>query len=200
MKRKIQIVGAGAVGSRFLLYLLRNDPFEYTIKISDFDKVELKNAHNQIYLPSHEGRYKVDVLKEIANEFGYNLRTSIEKVVKPDDDTDILVLAVDNLESRYQIAKDFDGWIIDTRITENAGLCYSILNAKERYLLELEESIEEDRKELERNPGCRDETVAPNHVDIICGLSFNHFVQKELDVKAAVMIQEKIITLKNKML
>ena len=66
-KTKIVVIGAGSTGSFLSLTLAKMGLTN--IKVIDYDKVEEKNIPNQFFRTQDIGKYKIDALKEIINDF-----------------------------------------------------------------------------------------------------------------------------------
>ena len=106
----INIIGAGATGSRIWLSLVELGLTN--IKIFDFDYVEAHNLANQIYLTADLGKSKVSALKDY-----YQLKTGTtpppemeffeEKITKSSDVVieGVLFLLTDTMKSRKEIFK-----------------------------------------------------------------------------------------------
>lgn len=102
---KIVIVGAGGIGCGTTFALAQmwfND-----ITVVDFDEVELKNTSSQLYKESDIWLSKVTALQTNVQEFtGIVIKTQPYKfepsMVK---DADIVIMAVDDMEVRKQIAE-----------------------------------------------------------------------------------------------
>lgn len=128
----INIIGAGATGSRIWLSLVELGLTN--IKIFDFDYVEPHNLANQIYLTSHVGKSKVEGLKDY-----YQMKTGItappemefiEAKITKDSHFNIegvLFLLTDTMESRKEIYNNFikDNtrllYVIETRMASSYG-------------------------------------------------------------------------------
>jgi molybdopterin/thiamine biosynthesis adenylyltransferase len=100
---KITIIGIGALGSH-LVQALRNE--EATIKVIDFDRVEMKNVASQFHFKNGVGKKKVDALKA-AMQFCFGRKIEIvgnkltaDNVNQLLGDADILVDCLDNGEAR----------------------------------------------------------------------------------------------------
>jgi molybdopterin/thiamine biosynthesis adenylyltransferase len=130
---QISIIGAGGIGASLTL-LLAKMGFP-KIKVYDFDDVEEVNVGSQWHAIDDIGKKKVDALKENVKRFsGIDIEAVAEKVEKID--TDVLILAVDNMAARKEIATNstFD-FCIDSRMGGETFNVYSFYKEeKERYL------------------------------------------------------------------
>ena len=105
-KERIHILGCGAVGATIAENLARFGLSKMTLW--DFDIVESKNIHNQIYLDRHIGKPKVEALKDILAEVNPDIVDDL--TLKPEGWkgeilSGIVFLAVDNIELRMKIAQ-----------------------------------------------------------------------------------------------
>jgi len=100
---KITIIGVGALGSH-LVQALRNE--KVTLKIVDFDRVEMKNVASQFHFKNGVGKKKVDALKQAMQFcFGRKIETVGNKLTADNvdqllGDADLLVDCLDNGEAR----------------------------------------------------------------------------------------------------
>lgn len=70
---KITIIGAGALGSH-LVQALRNE--DVTLKVIDFDRVEMRNVASQFHFKQNVGKKKTDSLKQ-AMQFCYGRKIEV---------------------------------------------------------------------------------------------------------------------------
>lgn len=103
----ITIVGAGALGSHFVLGA-RNLG---SLKVIDFDRIESKNILSQFHAKPSLGKLKTEALKSTLNMlFGVKLEIASVKLV--DDNSkellgksDLVIDCLDNLESRLCVQR-----------------------------------------------------------------------------------------------
>lgn len=109
-KARVHIIGCGSVGSTIAENLARCGVTRITLY--DFDEVEAKNVHNQMFFDKHIGMSKVealaDILKEINPDIEYDLKLEPKgwngKML-----SDYIFLAVDNIELRKKfVEQHFD--------------------------------------------------------------------------------------------
>ena len=100
---KITIIGVGALGSH-LVQALRNE--EATLKIIDFDKVEMKNVASQFHFKNTVGKKKTEALKQ-AMQFCYGRKLEVvgnkltaDNVEQLLGGADLLVDCLDNGQAR----------------------------------------------------------------------------------------------------
>lgn len=91
--KKITIIGVGALGSH-LVFLLRNE--KATIRIVDFDRVEMKNVASQFHWKGNVGKKKVEALKQ-SMQFAYGCQLEIIGNRLTDDNADQLLGGADLL-------------------------------------------------------------------------------------------------------
>jgi molybdopterin-synthase adenylyltransferase len=122
-KKKINIIGVGAIGSFAALQLVKMG-FE-DITVWDDDKVSVENMSCQFFRFKDIGKPKVDALREIIEDFtGVVIKTHNRKWEKTDafQQVDIIIPAVDSMKVRDEIYKDMSDagnnfkWIIDPRM------------------------------------------------------------------------------------
>lgn len=144
LDRTITVVGAGGLGSPTVIGLAKTG-FK-RIRVVDFDGVEEHNLPTQMFTGADVGMNKADALVGNAAMFmphkhtKHNFMAVTERVYNPDDfrqhieDTDILVLAVDNHEARLAAvmaaseAREAGGktrYVIDGRLN---GFQHSVYN------------------------------------------------------------------------
>lgn len=131
--KKITIVGSGGLGCS-LGYALASSGIGH-IEFIDFDKVELHNIHRQIgFFFEDEGEFKakalVDKLKKRAPS-GTTFTTHIKRfdeVAKEGIETDLLIDATDNFETRKEIDKTSKDlripWVYTSVEEFNTQLCF----------------------------------------------------------------------------
>lgn len=109
VKKKITVVGVGALGSHLVL-LLRN--MDVSIKIVDFDRVEQRNVASQFHSKPSIGKSKVQSLQQsMSFLFGSKLEMVPHKLVPDNIDkvlsgSELVVDCLDNSESR-RLVRDY---------------------------------------------------------------------------------------------
>jgi molybdopterin/thiamine biosynthesis adenylyltransferase len=105
---KITIIGVGALGSH-LVQTLRNE--EVTIKVIDFDRVEMKNVASQFHFKNGVGKKKTEALKA-AMQFCYGRKIEVvsNKLTADNENqllggADLLIDCLDNGEARRIVQK-----------------------------------------------------------------------------------------------
>lgn len=103
---RIHIVGCGSVGSTIAENLARCGVTKMTLW--DFDVVESKNVHNQMFRQQDIGKPKVEALRDILVEINPDIVDFLE--IKPDGwqgkmMSGYIFLAVDNIELRKKIVE-----------------------------------------------------------------------------------------------
>ena len=110
IKGNIHVVGVGALGSRVVENLVRLN-LASKIVVYDMDVVEEKNLNNQVYLRKHIGMPKVEAMRDYALEIDSDAKLRIKnKKVEyiRTKNTDIVILAIDNFESRAKILSQIE--------------------------------------------------------------------------------------------
>lgn len=111
IKGNIHVIGAGALGSQLIERLVRLNLASKIIAY-DMDIVEEKNLNNQAFLYEHIGMPKVDAIQDLSARIDPEAKLRI-KNKKVDyirtNNNDIVVLAIDNFESRGKILDQIQG-------------------------------------------------------------------------------------------
>lgn len=102
---KIVIVGAGGIGCGTTFALAQM--WFNNITVIDFDAVELKNTSSQLYKESDIWKLKVEALRDNVLEFtGINIAAINDKYkAEYTNDADIVIMAVDDMAVRREIAE-----------------------------------------------------------------------------------------------
>lgn len=158
---KVCVVGAGWIGSNSV-YCLAKQWIE-NIKCIDFDSVEIENTGSQFYMEKDIGKLKVEALKEnIQWATWIEIDTVKTKYKKSNiNGYDIIVLALDNLETRKQIVEDCDDSqiILDTRMVKRIAQCFCFYGfQKERWFEECYTTDENTVQEV----ACTEKAIAHN--------------------------------------
>ena len=104
--KTLTIVGVGALGSH-VVQLVRN--VEASLKVIDFDRVEMKNTQSQFHGKTGVGQAKVAALKQVMQFlFGMKIETNSNKLVPENVDallgkSDLVLDCLDNGASRRVI-------------------------------------------------------------------------------------------------
>ena len=152
---------AWGIGSNSV-YCLAKQWIEH-IKVIDFDKVEIENTWSQFYTEKHIGMYKVEALQEqILEQTGVKIDIVKSKYRSSNiNGYDIIILALDNLETRKQIVEDCSNEqiIIDTRMVKRISQCFSFYGfQKDRWF---EECYTEDSNTVQE-VACTEKAIAHN--------------------------------------
>lgn len=109
---KVGIAGVGGIGSNVAVNLIRAGCT--SLKLVDFDRVELSNLNRQFYFADQVGSYKVDMLREnllridpSAEVEVVHLRLTPENMLKTFIDCRILVEGFDEQSSKKQLLELF---------------------------------------------------------------------------------------------
>lgn len=158
---KVCVVWAGWIGSN-VVYCLAKQGIEH-IKCIDFDKVEIENTWSQFYTEKHIWKYKVEALQEqVMEQTGVKIDIVKSKYRSSNiKGYDIIVLALDNLETRKAIVEDCDDYqtILDTRMVKRISQCFSFYGfQKQRWF---EECYTEDENTVQE-VACTEKAIAHN--------------------------------------
>lgn len=152
---------AWGIGSNSV-YCLAKQWIEH-IKVIDFDKVEIENTGSQFYTEKHIGMFKVEALQEqILEQTGVKIDIVKSKYRSSNiNGYDIIILALDNLETRKAIVEDCSNEqiIIDTRMVKRISQCFSFYGfQKDRWF---EECYTDDANTVQE-VACTEKAIAHN--------------------------------------
>lgn len=155
------VVWAWGIGSNSV-YCLAKQWIE-KIKVVDFDSVEIENTWSQFYTEKDIGKLKVEALQwQILEQTWVKIETVKSKYRSSNiNGYDIIVLALDNLETRKQIVEDCDDEqiILDTRMVKRISQCFSFYGfQKQRWF---EECYTEDANTVQE-VACTEKAIAHN--------------------------------------
>lgn len=183
---RIHIIGCGSVGSTVAENLARCGVTKMTLW--DFDKVESKNIHNQMFRQKDVGKLKVDALKDILEEINPDIGNDLE--LKPDGWngktlSGYLFLAVDNIELRKKIVEQhmtspFVKAVFDVRTmltgAQHFAADWSNLKMKDNLLASMEFTHEEASEETPVS-ACGVTLGIVTTVRLICAIAVNNYIK-----------------------
>ncbi len=109
---KVGIAGVGGIGSNVAVHLFRAGCT--SLKLVDFDRVELSNLNRQFYFVDQIGGYKVDMLRENLLAIVPNaaidttrLRLTSENMLETFSDCQLLVEGFDDQQSKKMLVETF---------------------------------------------------------------------------------------------
>lgn len=128
LKRKITVIGAGAIGSFTILSLAKMGYEDITVY--DFDDVSIENINAQIYRFSDIKKKKVEALRDIIQDFsGVTLKIKDEKY-NNQKFSDIVICAVDNMKTRKEIYEQHkDYFMCNLLIDPRMAIEYAYIQA-----------------------------------------------------------------------
>lgn len=145
-QRRVDVIGAGATGSRVVLELARIGV--ENIHIFDFDTIEGHNIANQVYGNKEIGLLKVEALAKIVeNRTGTKITTHAERVDGTQTLGEIVFLLTDTMSSRKEI------WdkglkfrlrtklLVETRMGAEEGRVYALNPSKLSHINGWEETL-----------------------------------------------------------
>jgi len=158
---KVCVVGWWGIGSNSV-YCLAKQWIEH-IKCVDFDTVEIENTWSQFYREKDIWKLKVEALQEqVLEQTGVNIDIVKSRYKKSNiKGYDIIVLALDNLETRKQIVEDVEDWqiVLDTRMVKRISQCFSFYGfQKQRRFEECYTTDENTIQEV----ACTEKAIAHN--------------------------------------
>ncbi|HEY9868414.1 MAG TPA: ThiF family adenylyltransferase [Candidatus Obscuribacterales bacterium] len=129
--RRIDVIGAGATGSRIVVSLAKLGL--ENIHVWDFDKVEAHNIANQAYGDGDIGKLKVDALHDLVKaQTGLAIHKHAERVDGSQELGDVVFLLTDTMSSRKEIwskgirYKMRTKLMIETRMGASEGRVYTV--------------------------------------------------------------------------
>lgn len=131
----ITVIGAGGIGSALVMMLAK---MGFTgLTVYDFDRIDDVNIGSQWYRISDIGQLKVEALKSLVKDFaGVEINAIPQKTDGKGLQTEVLILAVDSIEARAEIAKNASyEYLIDGRMGGETFSVYNYLGVeKDDYL------------------------------------------------------------------
>lgn len=130
-KRRVDVIGAGASGSRIILSLAKLGL--ENIHVWDFDVVEKHNIANQAYTQADIGRLKVEAIRDhVKAATGMDITIHAERVDGTQELGDVVFLLTDTMSSRKEIwtkgirYKMRTKLMIETRMGSDQGRVYTV--------------------------------------------------------------------------
>jgi molybdopterin/thiamine biosynthesis adenylyltransferase len=173
-QRRVDVVGAGATGSRIVLSLAKLGVDN--IHVWDFDKVEEHNVANQVFGLGDIGSLKVEALARLVFEqTGVRIKTHAERVTGDTVLGEIVLVLTDTMSSRKEI---WDGalklklrtkLLIETRMGADSGRVYTLNPNKPGHIRAWESTLYGD-DEAEMSACGTSISVGPT-AEIISGLA-----------------------------
>lgn len=185
-RARIHIIGCGSVGSTIAENLARCGITKMTLY--DFDKVEAKNVHNQMFVAKHIGMPKVEALADILKD----INPDIEKDLKLEPEgwqgktlSGYIFLACDSMKVRREIVENhmnstsvkavFD---VRTLLTgaQHYAADWSDLKSKQSLLTSMDFS-DEEAAEAAPTSACGVTLGIVTTVRLISGLAVNNYIK-----------------------
>lgn len=148
--RRIDVIGAGASGSRIILSLAKLGL--ENIHVWDFDKVEPHNIANQAYTQADIGRFKVEAVQDLVEKAtGLKINVHNERVDGSQKLGDVVFLLTDTMSSRKEIwqrgvrYKVGTKLMVETRMGTDEGRVYTINPMKPAQVKGWEGTLCEDK-------------------------------------------------------
>lgn len=172
--KRVDVIGAGATGSRIALSLAKLGV--ENIHVWDFDKVEEHNVANQVFGNSDIGSLKTEALAALIKAAtGTTITTHAECVDGSQDLGEIVFLLTDTMSSRKEIwngALKFKlrtKLLVETRMGADSGRVYSLNPNRPGHIKEWETTLYSD-DEAEVSACGASVSVGPT-AEIISGLA-----------------------------
>lgn len=175
---RIDIVGAGATGSR-IVFALAKHGFS-NLHVYDFDKVEAHNLPNQLYGPKHVGMFKVDALKEVIKDLVGTDITTYPVAYTGDEEVkgETVFLLVDTMKARKELFDKLKeavgvGLVIETRMGVEEGRVYTITMGQDTKTYE--STIGSD--EAAPVSACGSQVTIGATADVVTGIAMWSFIE-----------------------
>jgi molybdopterin/thiamine biosynthesis adenylyltransferase len=173
-KRRVDVIGAGATGSKVVMGLAKLGISN--IHAWDFDKVESHNIANQLFGNQDVGKFKVEALAEIVKrDTGTVIQAHNEKVDGTQQLGDIVFLLTDTMASRKEIwekgirYKPTIQLMIETRMGSDNGRLYAVSPILPASVKGWEATLYEDDK-AERS-ACGTSITVGSTADVLAGMA-----------------------------
>ncbi len=147
--RRIDVVGAGATGSRIVLSLAKLGL--ENIHVWDFDTVEAHNIANQVYGMGDIGKLKVDALHDLVKaQTGLTIHKHAQRVDGSQELGDVVFVLTDTMASRKEIWKKGIRYkmrtklMIETRMGASEGRVYTVVPTRAPHVKGWEGTLYDD--------------------------------------------------------
>lgn len=148
-RRKIDVIGAGAVGSRIVISLAKHGV--KNIRVFDDDTVEPHNLSNQMYNVADIGKLKVEALRDMCRQVADMEITPVnERIDGKNLDADVVFMLVDKMSIRKQIwengikMKLRPSLMVETRMGADVVRSYAIEPMKLQHVKAYEKTLYSD--------------------------------------------------------
>ncbi len=174
--RRVDVIGAGATGSRIILSLAKLGI--QNIHAWDFDHVEQHNIANQAFFSSHIGKSKLEAINELVLQAsGYPLTCHDTAVGKDTAESlgEVVFLLTDTMQSRRDIweaclkYRPQTRLMIETRMGANTGRVYSVRPYMPNHVSGWESTLYDDAEAAVS--ACGASTTVGATAEIISGLA-----------------------------
>ena len=179
-QRRVDVIGAGATGSRVALSLAKLGV--ENIHVWDFDRVEEHNVANQVFGIGDVDSSKVEALARlVAAQTGIAIHTHPEKVDGSQALGDVVFLLTDTMSSRKEIWERGLKFrlrtqlMIETRMGADSGRVYSVNPNNPKHIRAWEETLCGD--EVAEVSACGASISVGPTAEIIAGLAVWQFMR-----------------------
>ncbi|HSI21059.1 MAG TPA: ThiF family adenylyltransferase [Verrucomicrobiae bacterium] len=175
-ERRVDVIGAGATGSRVVLSLAKLGI--QNIHVWDFDKIEEHNIANQVYDTAHIGQLKVEALAEIVKRSTGTVITQYPFAADGSKQLgNVVFLMTDTMRSRKEIwgkaikLKPHVSLMIETRMGTDNGRIYSIVPFQIQHVRMWEETLYDDAEAGVEVAACGTNISVGPSAEIVSGLA-----------------------------
>jgi len=156
--KKVLVVGAGGIGSRFLfeiveLIIAEQIPDEYIFTMVDNDSVEKKNIKYQKFTKDDIGKHKVEALKDRWKDHLQIFKAEVKKVENLqeylDKGYDYVICCVDNTKFRKHMFELWDKHKFKFIDMRSEGTAIAVFTSHERTTTEsLMATVKTDKEDM----------------------------------------------------
>lgn len=179
--RRVDVIGAGATGSRIALALAKLGV--QNLHVWDFDKVEAHNIANQLYPVDQVGRSKVRALYElIYSQTGDEIIEHEKRVEGGERLGQVVFLLTDTMASRKAI---FEGMkykfdtklLIETRMGRDSGMVYAVEPFRPKQIDRYEQTLYTDDESVTEASFCGTQITVGATADLVAGFAIWQFIR-----------------------
>lgn len=180
-ERRVDVIGAGATGSRIALSLAKLGV--QNLHVWDFDKVEAHNIANQLYPVEMVGQHKLDALYTlILEQTGDEIHTHRQRVEGGEPLGQVVFVLTDTMASRKAI---FDGLkyklgtkvMIETRMGRDSGYVYTVEPWRPEQIARYESTLYSDDEAETEASYCGTQITVNATADLIAGFAVWQFIR-----------------------